>query len=230
MESESGKPVEAATVELLQLPDSSSVEGVYTNSEGTFTLMKADTAHRYCLRVRMLNFKISKVSVPAKTGSRIINVGQIALPPSSIALKEIIVNGSKIKVTELPDRTVYGIPSDLKKISTDGLDVLRKVPSVQVDYLNEEIKVDGKTNIKIEVDGVTRDKDFIKKLHPSQIDKMEVITSPTGKYDADVDAVINIITIREMRYEDFPSIGHLGLARGHCRGDEEITSFVCLCT
>jgi hypothetical protein len=199
VEKESNKPIEAATVELLQIPDSSSVEVVYTNSEGAFTLMKADTTKRYCLRVRQLNFKIRKVSV-AKSPNRIINVGQIALDPSSINLKEIVVNGSKIKVTELPDRTVYGIPTDLKKISTDGLDVLRKVPSVQIDYFNEEIKVDGKTNIKIEVDGVTRDKDFIKKLHPSQIDKLEVITSPTGKYDADVDAVINIITIKEMRY------------------------------
>ncbi|WP_243349498.1 outer membrane beta-barrel protein [Parabacteroides sp. FAFU027] len=199
VEKESNKPIEAATVELLQVSDSSSVEVVYTNSEGAFTLMKADTAKRYCLRVRQLNFKIRKVSV-AKSTNRIINIGQIALDPSSINLKEIVVNGSKIKVTELPDRTVYGIPTDLKKISTDGLDVLRKVPSVQIDYFNEEIKVDGKTNIKIEVDGVTRDKDFIKKLHPTQIDKLEVITSPTGKYDADVDAVINIITIKEMRY------------------------------
>jgi ferric enterobactin receptor len=83
---------------------------------------------------------------------------------------------------------------------TDGLDVLRKVPTVQVDYFNENITVEGKSNIKIEVDGISRDKSYLKKLHPSQIDKMEVITSPTGKYDADVDAVINIITNKEMRY------------------------------
>ncbi len=200
VEKESKRPIEAVSVELLQLPDSSSIEGVYTNSEGSFTLMKADTTKKYCLRIRVLNYKMQKLPLTAKTGSRILNAGIIALEPSSVTLKEITVSGSKIKVTELPDRTVYGIPTDLKKISTDGLDVLRKVPSVQVDYFNEEIKVDGKSNIRIEVDGVTRDKEYLKKLHPSQIDKMEVITSPSGKYDADVDAVINIITIKEMRY------------------------------
>ena len=100
----------------------------------------------------------------------------------------------------MPDRTVYGISTDMRKTSTDGLDILRKVPTVQVDYFNEDIKVEGKSNIKIEVDGISRDKNYLKKLHPSQIDKMEVITNPTGKYDADVDAVINIITIKEMGY------------------------------
>lgn len=194
------KAIDAASVELLQLPDSSMIESTYTNSEGSFMLVKADTAKSYCLRVRQFNYKKRIIPVPHKSGSRIINVGNVALEPSSITLREITVNGSKIQVTELPDRTVYGISSDLRKTSTDGLDVIRKVPSVQVDYFSEEIKVDGKSNIQIEVDGVTRDKSYLKKLHPSQIAKLEVITNPTGKYDADIDAVINIITDREARY------------------------------
>lgn len=199
VEKESGQALEAATIELIQSPDSSAIEVVYSNSEGSFTLMKADTTHTYKLRIRLFNYKTINIPV-ARSKNRIINAGTIPLQPSSINLREVVINGSKIQVTELPDRTVYKMPADLKKISTDGLDVLRKVPSVQVDYFNEDIKVDGKSNIRIEVDGITRSKDYLKRLHPSQIDKMEIITSPTGKYDADVDAVINITTIKEMRY------------------------------
>jgi len=200
VEEEAKKPIEAAQVELLQLPDSAKIESIFTNSEGSFNLFKADTTKNYCVRVKLRFYKTQTIPVVFKPGGRILNLGNIELLPSSVNLKEIVVNGSKIKVTELPDRTVYGFSADMKKTSTDGLDVLRKVPTVQVDYFNEDIKVEGKSNIKIEVDGISRDKSYLKKLHPSQIEKMEVITSPTGKYDADVDAVINVITIKEMRY------------------------------
>jgi hypothetical protein len=192
--------VEGANVELLHLPDSITVEVSKTNSDGLFVFYKADTVNTYCLRVKHMIYKTMLLSVVPKKKSMINNVGALTLEPKTYNLKEIVVNGSKISVTELGDRTIYGIPEGLKKTSTDGLDVLRKVPSVQVDFLNEDITVNGKTNIKIEVDGVTRDKGYLKRLHPSQISKMEVITSPSGKYDADVDAVINIITNPAMRY------------------------------
>lgn len=196
---ETAKPVERASVELLQLPDSSTVEQSNTNSEGLFIFYKADTVKTYCLRLKHLVYKTTLLVVPKKKGM-INNVGTITLEPKTFSFKEVVVNGTKVRVTELGDRTIYGIPDGIKKSSTDGLDVLRKVPSVQVDYFNENITVNGKSNIKIEVDGVSRDKEYLKRLHPSQIDKMELITSPSGKYDADVDAVINIVTNPAMRF------------------------------
>jgi hypothetical protein len=196
---ETTKPVEGAIVELLQLPDSSTVDMSKTSSEGLFIFYKADTVKTYCLRTKHMIYRTMLSVVPKKKGM-INNVGVINLEPKMFSFKEVVVNGTKVKVTELGDRTIYGIPDGIKKTSTDGLDVLRKVPSVQVDYLNENITVNGKSNIKIEVDGVTRDKEYLKKLHPTQVDKMEVITSPSGKYDADVDAVINIVTNPAMRF------------------------------
>lgn len=193
-------PIETAIVDLLQLPDSAKIETFYTNTEGLYTLMKADTTKSYCLKIAKSFFKTQVVPINLNTAGRIVNVGNTEMVPSIYNLKEITVNGSKIQVKELPDRTIYGISTDMKKTSTDGLDVLRKVPTVQVDYFNENITVEGKSNVVIEVDGITRDKSYLKKLHPSQVDKMEVITNPTGKYDADVDAVINIVTNHEMSY------------------------------
>ena len=196
---ETSKAVEGASVELLLMPDSNTVELSKSNSEGQFVFYKGDTIKTYCIRVKHLVYKTRQSSVPRKKGM-INNLGVIALEPNTYNFKEVVVNGSKLKVTELGDRTIYSIPDGLKKTSSDGLDVLRKVPSVQVDYLNENITVNGKSNIKIEVDGITRDKEYLKRLHPSQVDKMEVITSPSGKYDADVDAVINIVTNPAMRF------------------------------
>jgi len=197
---ETSLPVESVSAELLQLPDSITIESIITNTDGTFMFFKADTAKNYCLRIKHVSYKTLVLPITKKNGSMINNVGTIAIEPSVFNFKEVVINGSKVRVTELADRTIYGVSNDMKKTSTDGLDVLRKIPSVQVDYFNENITVDGKSNIKIEVDGVTRDKEFLKKLHPSQVDKMEIVTNPSGKYDADVDAVINVVTIKEMRY------------------------------
>lgn len=194
------RPVEGANVELLRLPDSLSVETIKTGSEGTFMLYKADTLSAFCLRIRHLIYRELVVAVPRKTSGMINNLGTLAMEPAQFNLKEIVVKGVKVSVTELGDRTVYGIPEGIQKTSSDGVDVLRKIPSVQVDYLNEDITVNGKSNIKIEVDGISRDKGYLKRLHPSQISKMEIITSPSGKYDSEVDAVINVVTNPAMRF------------------------------
>jgi len=210
------KPVEGATVELLRLPDSTAVESIKTSSEGLFMLYKADTVSAYCLRIRHLIYKEFSLPVPRKTSGMINNLGTLALEPAQFNLKEIVIKGVKVSVTELGDRTVYGVPEGIQKTSTDGVDVLRKIPSVQVDYLNEDITVNGKSNIKIEVDGISRDKGYLKRLHPSQISKMEIITSPSGKYDADVDAVINVVTNPAMRYglKGMAYIGAFPIAKG----------------
>lgn len=218
------KPVEGATVELLRLPDSTTVESLKTTSEGTFLLYKADTVSTFCIRIRHLIYNEFVQFVPRKTSGMINNLGTLALQPAQFNLKEIVVKGFKVSVTELGDRTVYGIPEGIQKTSSDGVDVLRKIPSIQVDYLNEDITVNGKSNIVIEVDGITRDKGYLKRLHPSQISKMEIITSPSGKYDSEVDAVINVVTNPAMRYGlkgmayvgAFPinSDSHVGLLNG----------------
>ncbi len=193
---ETAKPIEAAYVELLRLPDSLSVEVIATRTDGYFSFNKVDSAKTYCLRIKHIGYKTLIISVNIQQN----NTAAISLEPAINAIKEVIINGSKVNVTELADRTIYGMPDDMKKTSTDGLDVLRKVPSVLVNYFDEKITVDGKSNIKIEVDGVPRNSAYLKRLHPSEIDKLEIITSPSGKYDASVDAVINVVTNPEMRY------------------------------
>lgn len=197
---ETTQPVQGVAVELVSLPDSSLVEAVTSSSEGIFLFYKADTANTYALKLKHNLYKTATASVPVKKSGLVNSLGIVSLEPTFFNLKEVVVQGYKVTVTERNDRTVYGIPEGLQKTSSDGLDVLRKVPTVQVDYLNEDITVNGRSNIKIEVDGISRDKGYLKRLHPSQISKMEVITQPSGKYDADIDAVINVVTNPTMRY------------------------------
>jgi hypothetical protein len=200
IDKETSKPVEFATLELLQLPDSSLTEAVRSDVNGVFTFEKGDSSHRYCLRIKHLSYKTLVAPVVKRPGSGVCMMGNVSMEAAVISMKEVVVNGAKIVVTEMADKTVYAVSEGIKKSSSDGIDVLRKVPSVQIDYLNEDIKVEGKSNIVIEVDGIRREKSYLKKLNPKEIDKFEINNSPSGKYDPETDAVINIITNPNMRY------------------------------
>lgn len=234
---ETAQPVQGVTIDLVVLPDSNLLETTTSSTDGVFFFYKADTTHTYALKLTQNLYKPMVASVPAKKTGLVNSLGTLALEPTFFNLKEVVVQGFKVTVTERNDRTVYSVPEGIQKTSSDGLDVLRKLPTVQVDYLNEDITVNGRSNIRIEVDGITRDKSYLKRLHPSQISKMEIITQPSGKYDADIDAVINVVTNPAMRYglkgmvygAAFPIArdGYLGLMNGSVDyGLEKISYYV----
>lgn len=192
--------IDIATIELLKLPDSTSVKGVISGTNGEFYFYDIDNEYNYCLRISHLNYNTKTVKVNHDTTNIINNVGIIYLKPKVLSLNEIVVSGKKIAAKEMLDRTVYDIPVNAKKIAVDGLDFLRQLPSVQIDYFTESISIEGKRNIIIEVDGIRRNQEYLKKLHPSQIDKIELIHSPSGKYDPETDMVVNIISNSKIEY------------------------------
>ena len=114
-------------------------------------------------------------------------------------IAEVTVKGEKIKGKELVDRTLYTIPANIANSSINGFEVLNKIPSIQVD-INNNITLNGSSNFIIQVDGKIRDKDFLTKLLPSDIESIEVISNPSGKYEGNIDGVINIILKKEARF------------------------------
>ena len=129
------------------------------------------------------------------------------------------VKGDMIRATELVDRTVYTIPPEIAKTSTNGFEVLRKIPSVQVDF-NNNVTLNGKSNFIIQVDGKQRDKEFLARLMPEDIKSVEIIHNPGGKYDGTIDGVINIKLTKEAR------IGVSGNLAGMIRPAEKPSGYV----
>jgi outer membrane receptor protein involved in Fe transport len=97
------------------------------------------------------------------------------------------------------DRTVYAIPEVISKSSSNGYDILKKIPQVNVDFQNN-ITLNGSSNFIIQVDGRQRDREFLARLLPSDIQTIEIISNPSGKYEGNIDGVINIILKKEARY------------------------------
>lgn len=191
-------PVPFATVGLLQLPDSAIVTGVITLTDGGYLFEKVKPGN-YFMQVRFVGYKTNGKEVTVEAGHNEIAVDTIYLTETTTSLGEVTVVGERLKGKEMVDRTVYSIPGVIAKTSTNGYEILKKIPQVNVDFQNN-ITLNGSSNFIIQVDGRQRDREFLAKLLPSDIESIEIISNPSGKYEGNIDGVINIILKKEARY------------------------------
>lgn len=191
-------PVQFASVALVQLPDSAMITGVITLTDGGYTLEKVKPGN-YFLKASFVGYKANGKKVIVDASSKEISIDTIYLAEIITSLKEVTVSAERIKGKEMVDRTVYAVPEVIAKSSTNGYDILKKIPQVNVDFQNN-ITLNGSSNFIIQVDGRQRDRDFLNKLLPSDIQSIEIISNPSGKYEGNIDGVINIILKKEARF------------------------------
>ena len=191
-------PVQFASVGLVQLPDSAMITGVITLTDGGYLFEKVKPGN-YFMRISFVGYKTNgkQVNVDATTGDIVVDT--IFLAEKTASLSEVTVVAERLKGKELVDRTVYGIPEVIAKSSSTGYDILKKIPQVNVDFQNN-ITLNGSSNFIIQVDGRQRDREFLAKLLPTDIESIEIISNPSGKYEGNIDGVINIILKKEARY------------------------------
>jgi len=198
-------PVQFASVGLLQLPDSAIVTGVITLSDGGYAFEKVKPGN-YLIKASYVGYGNGNKNVEVGEGSKEIVVDTIFLAEIAQNIAEVTVTADRLKGRELVDRTVYAIPSQVAQSSINGYDILKKIPQVNVDFQNN-VTLNGSTNFIIQVDGRQRDKEFLAKLLPSDIESIEIISNPSGKYEGNIDGVINIILKKEARYGMNGNIG-----------------------
>ena len=191
-------PVQFATVGLLQLPDSVMVTGVITLTDGGYFFEKVKPGN-YFMKISFVGYKTNGKKVIVKAENSEIVVDTIYLAETIASLGEVSVVAERLKGKEMVDRTVYAVPEIIAKSSTNGYDILKKIPQVNVDFQNN-ITLNGSSNFIIQVDGRQRDREYLAKLLPSDIQSVEIISNPSGKYEGNIDGVINIILKKEARY------------------------------
>lgn len=199
-------PVQFATVGLIQVSDSSMITGVITLTDGGYIFEKVKPGD-YFMKVSFVGYRTGGKAVTVTTGQNEIQVDTIFLSETTATLNEVTVVGERLKGKEMVDRTVYAIPSVIAKSSNNGYDILKKIPQVNVDFQNN-ITLNGSSNFIIQVDGRQRDREFLAKLLPSDIESIEIVSNPSGKYEGNIDGVINIILKKEAR---FGMNGNVGL-------------------
>jgi outer membrane receptor protein involved in Fe transport len=191
-------PVQFASVALVQLPDSNMVTGVITLTDGGYQFEKVKPG-TYFMKASFVGYRPNGKKVTVAAGQGEIAVDTIYLAETTASLSEVTVVAERLKGKEMVDRTVYAIPAVIAKTSTNGYDILKKIPQVNVDFQNN-ITLNGSSNFIIQVDGRQRDREFLAKLLPSDIESIEIVSNPSGKYEGNIDGVINIILKKEARF------------------------------
>src|SRR5690606_12457406 len=138
--------------------------------------------------------------VTVTAGKTSLVLGNIALEEESVALQEVTVRGQRDLIEERVDRTIYNAENDKTTVGGDASDVLRRVPMLSVD-LDGNVSMRGSSNIRVLIDNepstiaASSVADALKQMPADEIKSVEVITSPSAKYDAEGSGgIINIIT------------------------------------
>ena len=181
------------------------ITGVITLTDGGYLLENVKPGN-YFIRVSFVGYKTSGKSVAVEAGDAEVAVDTIYLNETTTSIDEVTVVAERLKGKEMVDRTVYAIPEVVSKSSSNGYDLLKKIPQVNVDFQNN-VTLNGSSNFIIQVDGRQRDKEYLARLLPTDIETIEIISNPSGKYEGNIDGVISIILKKEARYGMNGNIG-----------------------
>ncbi len=197
IDSATNKPLGYVTVALVDAATQKSVKGGLTGDDGSFEL-KSVTGKAYQLSFVSVGYKNKIVNISG--ADAIVNVGRVILSPSSSQLKEVSVTAVKPLMKRDVDGITYDVQADPDSKALSALDMMRKVPLLSVDG-NDNIKLRGNSNYKILINGkesalvAKNPSDVLKSMPATNIEKIEVITTPPAKYDAEgLAGIINIIT------------------------------------
>lgn len=201
-EAETSQPLEYATI-IITPTDGGNVSGGVTDFEGKFSLdIKSGN---YNITVEFLSFEsktLSNLEITKDT-----DLGTIALSPSAESLDEVEVIAEKSTVEIRLDKKIFNVGKDMTVKGGNAVDVLDNVPSVTVD-VEGAVSLRGNENVRILINGrpsamVGLGNDALKQLPAEAIEKVEVITSPSARYDAEGTAGILNIILRKGKAQGF---------------------------
>jgi outer membrane receptor protein involved in Fe transport len=194
------QPVPYVPVSIYRSGGKSPINGVLTDDKGNF---KIDNIHpgSYKITLAFMGYNPKTVDPITTTDSKPDkNMGNVLFSSRANALKEVAITGTANIVENKIDKIVYNAEKDLTAAGGNATDVLQKVPLVAVD-INGNVSLRGDGNVRVLINGKPSGatsaslSDVLKTIPADQIKSIEVITSPSAKYDAEGTAgIINIIT------------------------------------
>ena len=193
----SQKPVEFATIELLHLPDSAVSKITATDKKGKFSIADVSPGG-YIVKCSFIGYSITlSQNFSIVPGQATHTIEPLELINYSSTLKDVTVVGRKSQLNASIDRKIYNVDQDIKSRSGTASDILRNVPSVEVD-VEGNVSLRGSGDILILINGKpnplmgrTR-AEVLQQLPANSIERIEVITNPSARYRPDgVGGIIN---------------------------------------
>ena len=196
---EQGTPLEYATISFQNPNDPQNLTGGITDPQGNFSIDVSSGT--YNITVEFISFEPKTFNNREITGD--VNMGNIVLGMAAGELSEVVVTAETTQVEVRLDKKIYNIGKDLTTAGGTVADALNNVPSVSVD-IEGGISLRGNENVRILINGKPSamagfgNTDVLSQLPADAIERVEVITSPSARYDAEGTAgILNIILRKE---------------------------------
>jgi len=194
IDSKSKQPLEYATI-IIKNTVTKDISGGVTNLDGSFSIEIPKAT--YTIDVAFISFQ--SIKFPKENIISDKDLGVIKLSEATNGLDEIVIVAEKTTVDIRLDKKIFNIGKDLSIRGGNASDVLGNVPSVQVS-VEGTVSLRGNENVTILIDGRPsalvgmNGAEALRQIPAEAIEKVEVITSPSARYDAEGTAgILNII-------------------------------------
>ena len=182
-----GKALPFVSVAVLKT-DSSLVKATATNEQGEFNFEKIN-ARKYIIRVFSVGF-LKKYTQVFEVKNEDLTLPKILLSETAIQLKEVQVTTKRPFIEQQIDRMIINVANSIVSSGSTALEVLTKAPGITVDFQREQIELKGKDGVAVQIDGklsYLSGPDLVgmlRSMSSDNIDKIEIITNPSARYDA----------------------------------------------
>jgi len=198
VEKSTGEPLESAVIRVFDSIDSCVVNGTLTDNTGSFIISDISDG-LYSVKISYIGYSMA-VANNVKIGSdnKEVNLGIVELDDKIETTQEINIISEAPIMTFEAGKKIYDAKKDLTSQSGNTLDLLRNIPSVDVDN-DGNVSLRGGGNVKILIDGkpsalLSNGTQVLENIPANLIDKVEVINNPSAKYEAEgVSGIINIV-------------------------------------
>jgi len=212
-----GNATDNATVSLLKATDSSLIKATLPNKDGVFEFEDI-AAGKYLVSASLVGYnKYISQAVTVNEHNTNVKLPEIMLTALANALNEVKVEAKKPFIERKMDRLIVNVESSIVSTGSTALEVLERSPGVLV---NQEIGINlkGKSGVVIMLDGKPTPLSgadlitYLKSIPSGNIERIEIITNPSAKYDASGNA--GIIDIRFKKDKRDGLIGSAGFSYG----------------
>lgn len=197
----SAKPLPYATVSIYSSPEKKLVAGNVSDDNGNFSIDVA--AGDYYAEISFIGYNTVRVPAFSAAAGNPRSLGRITLSPTREVLEEVTVQADKSSMELMLDKKVFNVGKDLANSGGTASDILTNIPSVAVDA-DGNVKLRGSDNVRILIDGKPsglvsfKGGSGLQQLQASMIERVEVITNPSARYEAEgLGGIINIVLKKE---------------------------------
>jgi outer membrane receptor protein involved in Fe transport len=220
---EQNSALEYVSVKLYKLPDSTFQKGVFTNADGRFSLNTIPG--KYYLQLSLAFYENQTTEAfELKAGQTNFHQGTLRMQqPKTQEVKDVVVRGQKDVMEAGIDKKIYNVAEDLNVNGGTANDILNRLPSVEVDQ-DGGVLLRGQGSVTILIDGRPSSmsggngKTLLDALPANSIERVEIVTNPSAKYDPDgTSGIINIV-LKKNKLLGFNGMVSTNLASGDLKG------------